>query len=266
MSARYRPHRAIFTLQAIVIALVALIFGGALLVLASTVEWFKQRAGWQSVLNNLGGAVITSIALFALWDLFGRRAFSREILEDVRYAEDIRNSGLTRIGMDYLRDPDWQQLFTAATDIDIFFSYGRTWRHNHHTLLVEFAKKKGACLRVHLPDPTHKDTITVLAGRFAKEESEMVSAIREAQSEFAALWRDGGATIEVYRYRGDFMFSCYRFDSTAIITLYTHQRERVAVPTVVCEQGGSLYQYLCDELSGIRHQSERVFPSASQVP
>lgn len=64
--------------------------------------------------------------------------------------------------------------------------------------------------------------------------------------------------IEVYFRKGDMVFSCYRFDNTAVVTLYTHSRARGQVPVIVCRKGGSFYDFVRRELEAIHDQSTQA--------
>jgi hypothetical protein len=62
--------------------------------------------------------------------------------------------------------------------------------------------------------------------------------------------------VSVHYHGGDPVFSCYRFDRSAILTLYSHTRGRASVPTIVCRDGGNLYDFVRDELRAIEEQSQ----------
>jgi len=254
------------TLQAWLAAITALVMGVGILVIASAVDWVASNPGLQGVLNNVGGAVIASVALIVLWELRGKRSFSREILETAQYAADIESSGVTRIGTNYLKDPDWDALFADVEKLDIFFAYGRTWRNSNLDNLREIASKKRGRLRVFLPDPSHNETIAVLAERFGMDPAQLVTNIEEAKNEFSGIHNAKGAEVEVYYREGDALFSCYRFDNTAVITLYAHQKKRVQVPTIICKNGGQLYDFVRAELKAIQEQSVRIYPTSADGP
>jgi hypothetical protein len=59
---------------------------------------------------------------------------------------------------------------------------------------------------------------------------------------------------------GDAVFSCYRFDSQAVLTLYSHGRERRnQVPTLVV-RGGELFDFVYNEIAAIAEQSRLADP------
>jgi hypothetical protein len=77
----------------------------------------------------------------------------------------------------------------------------------------------------------------------------------------------GGADVEVYHRSGHWLFSCYRFDQTAVVTLYSHQRLRVSVPTIVVRDGGSFYDFIRKELEAIKSQSHfAALPDPNEPP
>src|SRR5690606_39281808 len=79
-----------------------------------------------------------------------------------------------------------------------------------------------------------------------------------SKAEFISLQEAGNAKIEVYFRKGDMVFSCYRFDNTAVVTLYTHSRARGQVPVIVCRKGGSFYDFVRRELEAIHDQSTQA--------
>ena len=261
---RERPFRRLTTLQTVLVAAVVAAIGAGLLYAGGRADWWSNRPSLQALINNLGGALIVSVALGALWELFGKRTFAREILETARTSTDVEAAGLTRIGSRYLDDPDWEHLFRTVRKLDISVAYARTWRHSNVSRLQAVAARPDARIRLYLPDPSDPKTVNLLADRFNQTPDELVAAIMEAQREFEALRRPRGAEITVHHRRGDLLFSWYRFDGTAVLTLYSHSGERVsAVPTLVFTEGGSLYQYVRDELYAIDQQSQ---PAASASP
>ncbi|WP_189159269.1 hypothetical protein [Lentzea pudingi] len=255
-----RPRRALSTYKAVFIAIGAAIVGLGLLWLAGSVDAIKGNPGLQSVFNNLGSALITGMALVVLWELVSKRSFAREVIEVTRSAADIERSGITHAGTEYLRDADWDGLFSRVQKLDIFFAYGHTWRGSNLTNLRALARKKGCRIRVYLPDVEDSDTVRQLATRIKGTPEKMIDLIVEARSHFESLYEPGGAEISVFYRPGELLFSAYRFDSTAVITLFAHRKERGGVPTIVCQEPGTLYSFIKLDLDAVNRQSRQVFP------
>lgn len=246
------------TLETVLAAVIGVLIGIGLLYVAGRNDWMATRHGLRSVLDSLAGLLIASVALGVLWELVGKRAFARQILNTARTIADIDTAGLTHVGTNYLDDPDWETLFTNVTKLDIFFVYGRTWRNINHSRLSELAAQSGVRIRVYLPDPNDVETLRRLADRFTLGEQGLKDAIQESRDYFVRLADGARADVRVYHRAGDHTFSCYRFDKTAVLTMHTHTRSRTNVPTFVCRDGGSLYEFVRAEFRAIEEQSQQI--------
>ena len=269
-SERERPFHRLTTTSLILVAVLVAAAGVVLLALGeSTGAWWLKHPSVQAVVRDLGALLVVSAAIGVVWDLFGKRAFAREVLETARTSTDVEAAGLTRIGTNYVEEPDWESLFATVRKLDVFLAYGATWRNTHLDKLKKLASSGGR-IRVYLPDPADSVTIGILADRFDKTPAELLILIDDARKAYQALPTARGGTVEVFFRPGDPVFSCYRFDGTAVLTLYTHQRQRTGVPTLVCRDGGSLYQFVRDELKALRAQSQpaptAVAATASGAP
>lgn len=260
-SSRSALTRQAFTQMTIITSLVTILVGIGLLYLGGRDDLWTKRHGLQALINGLAGLLIVSMGLGLLWQLGGKRAFAREVLGSATAGTDADAAGLTRIGMNYAVIPDWEELFRDVRKLDIFVAYGRTWRNLNIQRLQSVASRSNTRIRVYLPDPKPSPTIDLLAERFGMSSADLIMAINEAEGAYSQLTCAAGSTVEVYHRQGDSLFSCYRFDNTAVITLYSHQRVRTQVPTFVCRAGGFLYDFLRDEFRSIHNQSVRSSPS-----
>ena len=257
------PNRRATTLTTWIVAIVAVIAGIALLVAANYWDWISKKPALQGLLNNVAGTIIASVGLVVLWELFGKRSFRREILETAKYASDMELAGVSHVGTNYLKEPDWDNFFKGVDYLDIFFAYGRTWRNSNRENLEGLAARSGTRIRVFLPDPTDEYTMNILSARFSYEPTKLIDLVNEAKDDFASLSVSPSSKVEVYFRRGDSLFSCYRFGSQAVLTLYSHQKKRTGVPTVVCQSGGSLYDFFRQEFDAICEQSLLVYPDGT---
>jgi hypothetical protein len=222
-------------------------------------SWWLEHKSFQGVVRDLGSLLIVSVTLGALWELIGKRTFAREILETARISADVETAGLTRVGTNYMEDPDWEDLFRNVEELDIFVAYASTWRNTHLSRLQSLASRPGGQIRVFLPDPEHGPTISTLASRFGYTEEDLRGRIEDTRRSFVEMTVSGGATIEVYYRQGDRLFSFYRFDSRAVITLYNHRGTRESVvPTFAFRRGGSLYAFIEGEIQAIMKQARPV--------
>jgi hypothetical protein len=239
-----------------VILSLGFVIGGGLLLYASGLKSLSSRTELSAFFSQLGGLLLATGLITFAWDLVGRRAFADEVLAKAKLSTDVVESGLTRVTDQYLEDVEWADLFRDVNKLDIVVAYGSTWRNTHGARLEAAAARPDCRIRVFLPHPKHAQTMAVLADRFHTTPEQLAPKVEEAIRDFRALARPGGATVEVYLREGDLVFSCYRFDSRAVLTIYTHSRERrTHVPTFVMDNG-SLFQFVYDELAAIAQQSQ----------
>jgi hypothetical protein len=248
------PLRQLTTLRTAFVA-VGVAALGAVLLYISSLDSLDDQPAWQGLLSQLGGVLVAAVAIALLWELVAKRAFAGEVFAIARVGTDVRNAALTRIGTSYLDDVDWEGYFATVEKLDIFVAYAGTWRGMNYQRLMQVAAQPTSRIRVFLPNPNDAVLVGRLAQRFAMTAADVESRIRTARSEFAGLQQAGGGEVRVYYHSGDPLYSCYRFDKTAILTLYSHTRTRTNVPTIVCRDGGTLYDFVREELRAIEDQS-----------
>jgi hypothetical protein len=240
----------------ILVALGIAVLGTLLLAWGGNEDFWKAHKGWQAAINGVGGSLFGAVALGFLWELVGKRALVDEMFERFGTSGDVKTAGLVRIGSNYTADPDWDSYFAGVSRLDIMVAYAHTWRNQHLLKLREVASRPDARIRVYLPDPTDTLGIEVLAAKFGSDSARLKQNIEEARREFMTLARPNGADVKVLYRPAYSVFSFYRFDSTAVVTLYSHSRERQPnVPTFVCKSGGSLFAFVYEELGAVRRQS-----------
>lgn len=245
--------------RVVIVGLVAVVVAGVGFWVSEHDSWFAGKAALQSTLNNISGLIIATGLLTAVWEVVGKRRFASEILEKAKLSADVVDAGLTRVTDQYLEDVAWVDLFQNAKRLDIVVAYARTWRNSQRQRLRSLASTPGSHLRVFLPDPDDSDTMRVFADRFGTDEAGITSTVREAIQDFSSFGGLGG-NVEVWVRKGDAVFSCYRFDSRAVLTLYSHSKQRrTSVPTLVVN-GGKLFKFVKDEIDAIEADSTRVYP------
>jgi hypothetical protein len=103
-----------------------------------------------------------------------------------------------------------------------------------------------------------------MAPRFGMTIEALRSAILEARDEYAALPLGQGSTVKVFYRPGESLFSCYRLDGVAVLTMYTHSRQRMGVPTIQCRDGGQLYTFVRGEFEALNDQSRQTYPQPQE--
>lgn len=236
--------------------------GLVLLYYAGDNEWWKGFERYQAFLREIGALLLATAILTTAWDVYGKRAFLDEILAKSQISTDIKDSGLVRITPNFSDGIDWKSHLNTVNKLDLLFAYARSWRNTNADGLRAVASRRGARIRVMLPDPEDDLTISSIAQRFGWEKEKLLGLVWESAEFYKGLQGiagEGGAKVEVWFLRGVPQFTFYRFDSIIVFTLNSHRRELVSIPTFVCESGGDLYKYIRDEF-------ERMVDTGSDRP
>lgn len=253
---RTKLAETLTNLWTVLVAAGVVVAGVVALALSAGWGWLDGHTTTQTVLEQLGGILITTGGLAILWDLRGKRDIIREVLAKVEVSSDVEATGLQRVSMDWRVVP-WADLLGAAKSVDVFISYGSTWLSTYSSELLTFASQRGNKMRYILPDPEDAVAIAVLAERYDYTPEIIKSKILESARAVAKLSRDGAGDIRVYYRRGTPTFTCYRFDETVVVTLYQHKVARGPIPTFVLGRG-TFKDFFASDLTEIVSQSREV--------
>jgi hypothetical protein len=252
-----RPHKTINTMWTWCLILGTAVVGLLLLMASLQQGWPTGRGTTQGFVQQLAGSLIVGVTFSAFWELRGKRSLKAEIREDFAVTTELSSAGLAGATTDFQNGIDWPQQFADATELDIVVSYANTWRGSVLSLLRDMADRKGARIRLYLPNPENAELVQVLAERFNKTPDYIVNNVQTAAKEFADLRRRGRAKLEIYFRDTQPLFAFYKFDGTFIVSLYTHREQKQNVPTLVCGREGSFYQFFDGELADIRQRSNK---------
>jgi hypothetical protein len=246
------------TLRTIIISIVLVVVGAGSLLLSTR---FEQCNPLIAVFQDMGGLLMVSGAVSALWELVAKRSFLDEIWAKAQITEELRDAGIIAYESDF-RLLDWHDLLNNALCLDIFFTYSRTWRNQYNRELVHIARNRAGRVRVILPDPEDEMTVKSLAHRFGMSEAELVGRINEALTYFRSLGKYS-AQVDIWFYPRPPLFSFYLIDDRAVLALYHHREERLYVPAFVARGGGELYSYLRDEFEAMIDENKGLARKAT---
>lgn len=245
--------------RVIIGALAAIIVG--LLVLEALDEGSFE---WISIGENLAAFLIGTATVTLLWEWFAKKSFFEEILDAVRLSSNIRDAGIERFSLDY-KDFDWKGLFNdQVREIDIFFSYGQSWRNNYVEQVRSFARRDDVRMRVLLPNPQDDKLVNRLAERFKPLSGEanpekIKKQIQEAADYFKKHFVEASnkkADLEVKLTNQSPQFAFYRFNGTAVVTFFNHLGRTGKVPCFSVSRGGLLFEFAKDEFDELFEQAE----------
>lgn len=190
---------------------------------------------------------------------------SEDILAKITISGSIDDAGLVGITMQP-RNIDWDGLFGKVSEIDVFFTYGRTWRNSNSNLLDQFIRRSGCRLRVILPNPENDVILQELSNRFSKSPEEFRNLINEATKDYLKMREIGekhGAKVELWHASVTPMFTIYRFDKAVILALGSYKSAKGDVPHLICKPEGSFYKYATGEFETLIGEDGRLI--ATQI-
>lgn len=152
-------------------------------------------------------------------------------------------------------DVVWEDLFNHVNELDLFFAYASLWRTTNEVRLLRLSQKKGARIRLILPDISNSIVVNDLARRFNKTPERIKAKVEEAKEQFDDLAHrantSNGAKIEVYLYSLSHHYSLYRFDNTYIFAIYQQRLDKAYVPLFICKKGGELANFFDEDIRSI---------------
>ena len=256
------PYRERTNLRVVLMALFVAISGVGLIYYA---ELRHDRPTLHTVLRDLGSILVVTVAVALLWELFARRALLAELLDATRLAEEIQASGIIGVSQHWYKDIPWLPLFKSVHHLDIFFSYSDKWRNAFSEEIRAFAARGNGRVRIVLPDPESSEIVAALSRRFDRDPDQVRGHILEAKEEFERLLsRSAHPEFEwsIWYLPKEPVFSCYRFDDVAILSLYRHRKEG-GVPTLILKRGGAFFEFLYAEYRAFVSGAEPLAHKAS---
>ncbi len=250
-----------------VAALASLVLGLIGFIVAHSTHLLGEHEYTKLVISHVSALLVATVPLALLWEKLTRRVFLAEIRSQLSRIVGIRetqgsidSAGLTGLELiaDFQGAINWGSYFRGAREIDIFFSYGRTWRRSVAAHIKDVAADSDfRTLRLFLPDPEDRDVMDVLARRFSAggqpvAGEELAKRVIEAAGEFERLFADVRPKLKIFFHRVPLMYSAYRFDNRAVFALFRHRPEReLPIPVLYVSREGSLFSFLLEELEAV---------------
>ena len=251
------------SLRTLVIALIALLAGISLLFIFEMWQHLKSVPPVQAVVRDLSALLVSTVTIATLWELAAKRAFLAELMAQARLAEEVRSAGIVTVTTDFQRGVDWKRMFKTVRRLDIFFSYGRTWRGTNVAELNEIVQRSDTRVRVVLPDPYNNELMKELGRRFRKSPDEVKSLILEASNDFQNIFKD--SNFSLWFLPESPVFSFYRFDHLVVLALFKHGTRGGELPTFMVEQGGAIYDFVRREFDAFIQEpgglARKIFPT-----
>ncbi len=241
------------------LALIAVGFG----VVWTGVYYADDKRIWCKVLAEtakaVGATLVAAGAISFVWDVFVKRSFASEILHLASISRSLQNAGIETVVENYITDVDWDGVWASTSQLDIWISYGSTWRK---TLAAKLSELDDTILKVRLllPDPDHPQVIGELARRYNKDESAMKADIREAAKDFTTIFPKAFAKkrLEIYYVPRAPLYTAYLADRKGVIAMYNHRQTRGSVPIFTVAKRGSFYRFARADIEALVKEGKLV--------
>jgi len=211
-----------------------------------------------SMLRELGAFATISVVLGLWWEIAGRRKYTDELFAKIGMARDLGTAGISAITTSFKDDRiDWTSYFAHSTRLDMWVSYASTWRNHNIDKIKDLVGRKDSKIRIVLPDPENEEVLQQLASRFGQKADELRKNIRQAVTEYRGLATQA-EKIEIYFSPKVPLYTFYVFNNVAVLAFYNHSDGKLPVPTFVCTNGGTLFQYQVNEFAALLSGARRA--------
>ena len=214
---------------------------------------------WQILVTQLFSIIIITTALNIIWEQYSKERFKKEILGAKSFADEIERAGLKKIPSTkgFNEEIDWEKHFNEVRNLDLFVSWGYSWRQNNRLRLKNFAEREDTKANIILPDYEEEQIVAQLAQWFTMDTEDVVKEIKKSAKDFDKLFNDKEVDYQILLANTTPVYSFYRFDHVGILALYKHRNEKVGVTSLIVEEGGSLYDYISKDLKFLKKNSRK---------
>ncbi len=228
-------------------------FLGLVLMYISSSDMLLSYKTTRDFFSNLGALVFVTGLISTAWELVGKRAFVDELFTLFSISKSAAEAGIIDYSKSFQDQKiDWESLFENLSQIDLLFWGSSTWRNHHFDRFEKFVRRKRTQLTVILPDFRDLNTIENIAYQMNKKKDDVEKYINEAIEYFIRLHKKKpSAKMSIWLIKQPSWFSVFRFDNTAVVSLYSHRHEHVSVPTWICTKEGNLFNFIEKEIDAI---------------
>lgn len=201
-----------------------------------------------TVVTTIGAAALVNV----LWELFAKISFTDYLLNLVRISNNISNSGLDTVYINFL-DIRWDTELKHTKSFTAVFTYAETWRKTNRASLESFIKNnKTKAMKIIVPDPEDKEIMDEFDRRFNYEEGETKHRIEDCIDFFYKM------EACIFLYHGSIQASYYLLDDIAFMSFFNHSKVQGEVPALKIDIGGNMFNYIQNEIKSILRDSDEV--------
>ena len=202
---------------------------------------------------TISSTIATVILANVLWEVIAKENFAKSLLKQVEISENIAKSGIDAIYVDF-REIDWKKEFDNTKSFTAAFIYAYSWRSNNDSIIRAFASKESRRkkMKIIVPDPEIDEIMSDLDRRFNFEKGETRRRVEDCIKYYSELG------VAVYVFEGTLQSSYYLMDKVAVMSFFTHSKEKGTVPALRASKTGNMYKYINGDLQAMLNRSSRV--------
>lgn len=168
--------------------------------------------------SELGALLIVTGAVSFFWELKGKRALTREVLQLAGISESLSSSGISHVGLDYQTQSIWSSL-PQQSSLIVVGVHPNSWRNLHHQELARIAASQSRTLTLILPDPSNSDCVAEVAQRESRTAHAVQRTINECVENFREIFKENPQQLKILYTNRVPAYAGYLTESDIVATL-----------------------------------------------
>lgn len=172
--------------------------------------------------------------------------------------------GILRVGSFAGFYQRFEELIASSTQMILYFIHSRRWRENHDAAIKAFLGREGTTMQVFLPDLENHELMYSLARHF-DDGPQIPSMVVDGYRYFARLARDFQKPVEIWLFGRYPTYSFYKFDTSAVLALYSNTAAKKNLPAFEVTTNGSLGTFLATDIEDLKRECRRRAPEELEI-
>jgi hypothetical protein len=147
----------------------------------------------------------------------------------------------------------FDDLIAGSSQMVLYFIHSRRWRENHDAAIKAFMGRADTTLEVFLPDLESHELMYSLARHF-EDGPQLPALVVDGYRYFARLARDYQKPVRVWLFGRYPTYSFYRFDTRAVIALYSNTVSKKELPALEIATDSFLGRFLDADIEDLRRE------------
>jgi hypothetical protein len=153
----------------------------------------------------------------------------------------------------------FEDLIGSSTQMVLYFIHSRRWRENHDAAIKDFLSREKTTLDVFLPDLENHELMFSLSRHF-EDGPQIPALVTDAYRYFARLARDFRKPAQIWLFGRYPTFSFYKFDTRAVIALYSNTAAKKGAPAFEITTDDFLGKFLATDIEDLKRECRKRAP------